>query len=266
MPGDSGGERRPSPADDFDGARPAVGRSDRHHGGHHNRWRAGRADLEHGPEDRRSDSAAARARPASDGTNRRDAPVRPGSPLRRRHLVRLRAAAGHRHADGARFQPGLRRSRRDPARHLSGPAQRVLFRDESIGRPRGRPGREWTVERRLGCHLGRAHQTHGSGMDRGVRDSFQEPELPGRADRMGLQHRPPRLSKAGGGSLVGCSSGHAAVSGLRGRRNHESCRTDAGDWSRRPAVSRGALAATSVAGTTSTASRGSTCFTTSRPA
>ena len=56
-------------------------------------------------------------------------------PLRRRRLLRLRAAAGHRHADGARRQPGLRRSHRDPARHLSRPAQRVLLRDESIRAP-----------------------------------------------------------------------------------------------------------------------------------
>ncbi len=140
------------------------------------------------------------------------------------------------------------------------------FATNPSGRPGGRPGREWTVEHRLGRHLGRAHQTHGSGMDRGVRDSLQEPGLPGRADRVGLQHRPPHLSKAGGEPLVGCSSGHAVLSGLRGRRDHESCRPDAGDRSRRPPVSRGALAARRRPRTTSTASRGSTCSTTSRPA
>ena len=64
-------------------------------------------------------------------------------------------------------------------------------------------------------------QTHRPGMDRGVRDSVQEPELPGRPHGVGLQHRPARLSQAGGGPLVGRTPGHAALSGVRGGRDHE---------------------------------------------
>ncbi len=105
----------------------------------------------------RSDAATARTGPAADGTDRRHAPLRSRLPLRRRRRVRLRAAAGDRHADGARCQPGRRRPRRDPARHVPRSAERLLLRDQSIGRAGGRPGRQWTVECRLGRHLGRAH-------------------------------------------------------------------------------------------------------------
>ena len=89
-----------------------------------------------------------------------------------------RSRAGHRHADGARRQPRRRRSHRDPARHVPRSAERVLFRDQPGGRAGRRPGfangqlnTEWDA---IWDVRTRAHRR---GLDRGVRDSVQEPEL-----------------------------------------------------------------------------------------
>ena len=213
-------------------------------GGHHHRRRAGRADLALGPEDRRSDSAPARDRAG----RRRNAPTS-RSCYDRDHLY-----VGVVAYDSEPQRVIGTQMARDASLAADDRVEILLdtFRDQRSafyfatnpsGALRGRPGREWTVERRLGRHLGRAHQTHGPGMDRGVRDSVQEPELPGRPDRVGLQHRPHIYRKLEEDRWSGARldtqffqvSEAGEITNLVG--------PDAGDRPRRPAVPRGALAA-----------------------
>ena len=113
-------------------------------------------------------------------------------PLRRRRGARPRAAPRHRHADGARRQPDGRRSHRDPARHLSRSAQRVLLRDQPFGRAGRRARHQRTAQHRLGRDLGRAHAAHRRRVDGGVRHSVQEPELPRARRRRGASTSPAR--------------------------------------------------------------------------
>ena len=203
------------------GAGPAVGGRDRDHRDHHHRRRAERADLGRGAEDRRSDSAAAAARAAADGADRGHAAERRRQPLRRRRRVRLRArrVIGTQMARDASLAADDRveilldtfRDQRSAFYFATNPSGALVDGLVASGQLNAEWDAIWNV---------RTRRTE-RGMGRGVRDSVQEPELPGRADRVGLQHRPAHLSKAGGGPLVRRAPGHAVQPGVGSGRDHQ---------------------------------------------
>ena len=138
------------------------------------------------------------------------------------HRVRLRTLSRRRHADGARWRARVGRSHRDRARHISRPAKRVLLCDQSRRRARRRARvRERAVEHGVGRDLACPDDDDEHRVDRRVCHSLQEPQLSGRGQRVGIQHRSHDLAQARGRSLVGRATAHAVSSGIGSRRNHE---------------------------------------------
>ena len=123
------------------------------------------------------------------------------------------------------------------------PEQRLPFRDQS-GRRHGRRSgvRERRDERRLGRHLDRADGANRRGMERGVRHPLQDPELPGRGNRLGLQHQPDDTAEAGGEPLDGGALPDRVLPDLRGGPDHEPGRPAAGYRARCPPLSGPAMA------------------------
>ena len=72
---------------------------------------------------------------------------------------------------------------------------------------------------------------------------FKSLSFPAGRERLGIQHRADHLPQARGRSLVRRAARHAIPSGIRGRRDHESRRADAGHRPRSAPVPRRSLAA-----------------------
>ena len=167
---------------------------------------------------------------------------RRGQPLHRGDVPRLRAGPNPRVADGPRCIPQAGRLRRAAARHLPRPEQRLLLLDEPERRPGRRPRvRERRDERGLGRDLERRDPALGSGLERGVRDPLQEPELPAGRHGLGLQHQSQHPAEVRGGPLGGRPFRRAVCPGLGGGRDHGHGRPRAGPEPGYPAVRRGAL-------------------------
>ena len=163
-----------------------------HHRRHHHRRRAGRGGLEHRAEDRRPDSATA-ASPASRP---------PSAPTSRCCTTRTTSTSASSPTTPSRERVIGTQMARDASLGSDDRIEILLdtFRDQRsafyfatnpVGRAGRRPGvRQRPVEHRMGCDLERAHQTHRAGLDRGVRDSVQEPELSRRRRRCGASTSP----------------------------------------------------------------------------
>ena len=162
----------------------------------------------------------------------------------------------------------VRRSHRDRARHVSRSAKRVLLRDQPRGRARRRPRvRQRAVEHRLGRHLACPHDAHEHRVDGGVCHSVQEPQLSGRRQRVGIQHRSHDFPQARGRPLVGRAARHAVSSGVRSRarsRTSPGSRRASGSIFVRSSPDAGCIWRDGTT-TTSQQARASTCSTASRP-